>query len=70
MSCTLYMVNCNSTIHVTFLLTLRMYKYSKLQGHLQNTFFSHSDLVKKNFQSSCGPCSPMCAHVWPMSTHV
>ncbi len=31
MSCTVYMVNCNSTIHATYPLALTVNKYSELQ---------------------------------------
>ncbi len=35
------MVSCNFAIHSTCSLELMAYKYSELQGQLQNIFFSH-----------------------------
>ncbi len=35
-------MSCNSITHATCLLTLMVYKYSELQGQLQNNIFSHN----------------------------
>ncbi len=45
MNCTIYIVNCNFTIHATFLLTFMAYKY--------NEFQMSSAIQKLGFKGSC-----------------
>ncbi len=45
MNCTVYIVNCNFTIHATFLLTFMAYKY--------NEFQMSSAIQKLGFKGSC-----------------
>jgi len=54
MSCIVYTVSYNLTTHVTYLLTFMAYKYSELQGKLQNSPFSHSEPICKHNYSNIG----------------
>jgi hypothetical protein len=40
LNCTIYTMNCNYVTHATYPLTFMAYKYSELQGQLQNIFLS------------------------------
>jgi hypothetical protein len=44
MSCTIYTMSYDLTTHATCLLALTAYKYSELQGKLQNSPFFHSEI--------------------------
>jgi hypothetical protein len=45
MSCIIYTMNCNSTIHATYLLTFMAYKYNELQVSFA--------IQKLNYKASC-----------------
>jgi hypothetical protein len=58
MNCTIYTVSCNFAIHVTYVLTLTMYKFSELQmsfiiqklsckASCKTPLFSHSEVMEE-----------------------